>query len=79
MRSSKFKTGLLILSAVLGLSGCGEEDVGDVSLGIFTLQDIKINRFVDPVVTGVTCHVASIEANLALSDPSNNSIECHRT
>ena len=33
----------------------------------------------DPVVTGVTCHVASIEANLALSDPSNNSIECHRT
>ena len=61
------------------LTGCGEEDVGDVSLGIFTLKDIKINRFVDPVVTGVTCHVSSIEANLALSDPSNNSIECHRT
>ena len=37
MSSSRFKTGLLILSAVLGLSGCGEEDVGDVSLGIFTL------------------------------------------
>ena len=79
MKSSKFKMGLLIMLAVMGLSGCGEDDVGDVSLGIFTLKDIKINRFVDPVVTGVTCHVASIEANLALSDPSNNSIECHRT
>ena len=70
---------LVVGLTALTLTGCGEEDVGDVSLGIFTLKDIKINRFVDPVVTGVTCHVSSIEANLALSDPSNNSIECHRT
>ena len=79
MKVNKLKAGLLVLAAAVTLTGCGEEDVGDVSLGIFTLKDIKINRFVDPVVTGVTCHVASIEANLALSDPSNNSIECHRT
>ncbi len=76
---SKLMAALVVGLTALTLTGCGEEDVGDVSLGIFTLKDIKINRFVDPVVTGVTCHVSSIEANLALSDPSNNSIECHRT
>ena len=79
MKLNKAKAALVILASVLALSGCGEEDVGDVSLGIFTFKDIKINRFVDPIVTGVTCHVASIEANLSFSDPSNNSIECHRT
>ena len=52
-----------LLAAALGLAGCtGSEDtVGDVSLGIFTLKDIKIEHFVDPKVPGVTCHVASIE------------------
>ena len=79
MKLRQLTSVLLVAAGTLALSGCGQEDVGDVSLGIFTLKDIKINRFVDPVVTGVTCHVSSIEANLALSDPSNNSIECHRT
>ena len=79
MKLTKGKCLLVLAAALVGLTGCGEEDVGDVSLGIFTFKDIKINRFTDPVVTGVTCHVASIEANLSLSDPSNNSIECHRT
>lgn len=79
MTLPKIKVATIILVSVLGLTACGDEDVGDVSLGIFTFKDIKINRFTDPVVTGVTCHVASIEANLSLSDPSNNSIECHRT
>ena len=79
MKFSKTKVAMVVLMAALGLTGCGEEDVGDVSLGIFTFKDIRINRFTDPVVTGVTCHVASIEANLSFSDPSNNSIECHRT
>lgn len=45
----------MVMAAVF-LNGC-HEDVGDVSLGIFTFQDIKINRFEDPIVTGVTCHV----------------------
>ena len=63
----------------LALVGCGDNDVGDVSLGVFTLKDIKINHFIDPIVTGVTCHVASIEANLSLSDPSNNSVSCKQT
>ncbi len=72
------KTTALVALAGLAMVGCSE-DVGDVSLGIFTLKDIKINRFTDPVVTGVTCHVSSIEANLSLSDPSNNSVQCYQT
>lgn len=75
----KTLVGVGLLSALV-LTGCdSQDDVGDVSLGFLTLKDVKINYFVDPVVTGVTCHVASIEANLSLSDPSNNSVECHQT
>ena len=74
---------ILLAACLVGafaLTGCdSQEDVGDVSLGFLTLKDVKINYFADPVVTGVTCHVASIEANLSLSDPSNNSVECHQT
>ena len=55
-------------ASVLALAGCsGGDEVGDVSLGLFTLKDIKINTFQDPKVPGVTCHVASIEANLSLA------------
>ncbi|WP_133407590.1 CreA family protein [Parashewanella tropica] len=62
------------------LTGCfGQKEVGDVSLGLFTLKDIKINTLVDPDVTGVTCHIASVEANLSLSDPSDSSIACRQT
>lgn len=77
----KTKAKILTLATIgaLSLAGCSDSDVGDVSLGIFTLKDIKINHFIDPVVTGVTCHVASIEANLSLSDPSNNSVSCKQT
>ena len=42
------------------LAGCSKGDVADVSLGIFTFKDIEVNAFVDPLVPGVTCHVASI-------------------
>ena len=74
---------ILLATCLVGafaLTGCdSQDDVGDVSLGFLTLKDVKINYFADPVVTGVTCHVASIEANLSLSDPSNNSVECHQT
>ncbi|WP_224067621.1 CreA family protein [Vibrio penaeicida] len=49
------------------------------SCGHVTKKDIKLNTWVDPVVTGVTCHVASIEADLSLSDPSDSSISCRQT
>lgn len=71
------------LVSLLGLSllivGCDKSEVGDISLGAFTTQDIKLNTLVDPIVTGVTCHVASIEADLSLSDPSDSSIACRQT
>lgn len=66
--------GLLLL-----LTACDKNEVGDISLGVFTTQDIKLNTLVDPIVTGVTCHVASIEADLSLSDPSDSSIACRQT
>lgn len=61
------------------LAGCNKNEVGDVSLGVFTTKDIKLDAFTDPIVTGVTCHVSSIEANLNLSDPSDSSIACRQT
>ncbi len=61
------------------LAGCSDDEVGDVSLGVFTTKDIKINTLVDPIVTGVTCHVASIEADLSLADPSDSAIACRQT
>lgn len=68
--------GVLLL---LMLSGCGKNEVGDVSLGVFTTKDIKLDAINDPIVTGVTCHVSSIEANLDFSDPSDSSIACRQT
>lgn len=64
---------------LLTLAACDKNEVGDVSLGVFTTKDIKLDAIVDPVVTGVTCHVSSIEANLNLSDPSDSSIACRQT
>lgn len=39
---SKLMAALVVGLTALTLTGCGEEDVGDVSLGIFTLKDIKL-------------------------------------
>lgn len=55
------------------------DDVGNVSLGLFTTKDIKLNPFNDPLIPGVTCHVASIEADFSLADPSDSSIACRQT
>ncbi|MDN3611697.1 CreA family protein [Vibrio ostreicida] len=63
----------------LGLAACDSSEVGDVSLGLFTMKDIKLNHLKDPIVTGVTCHVASIEADFSLADPSDSSISCRQT
>ncbi|TOY94341.1 CreA family protein [Vibrio fluvialis] len=63
----------------LSLVACDSSEVGDVSLGVFTTQDIKLNNLTDPDVPGVTCHIASIEADLSLADPSDSSISCRQT
>ncbi|MFA3792441.1 CreA family protein [Aliiglaciecola sp. SL4] len=70
---------IALLLASLTISACSENEVGDVSLGVFTTKDIKLDALQDPIVTGVTCHISSIEANLDLSDPSDSSIACRQT
>lgn len=70
---------LVIVSSLFLLSACDSNEVGDVSLGLFTTKDIKLNILQDPIVSGVTCHVASIEADLSFSDPSDSSIACRQT
>ncbi|GGW52478.1 CreA family protein [Alishewanella tabrizica] len=71
----------VVCTVLLGLLlvGCNKNEVGDVSLGLFTTKDIKLDAFTDPVITGITCHVSSIEANLNLSDPSDSSLACRQT
>ena len=70
---------LLMMVIAGSLIGCGDSEVGDVSLGLFTTKDIKIDSLKDPVVTGVTCHISSVEADLDFSDPSDSSIACRQT
>ncbi|WP_295892190.1 CreA family protein [uncultured Vibrio sp.] len=70
---------VLIAAIAIGLTGCDSSEVGDVSLGMFTLKDIKVSNLDDDKISGVTCHIASIEANLSLSDPSDSSISCRQT
>ncbi len=76
---SGMKKILFAMTLAALLSGCDKNEVGDVSLGVFTTKDIKLNTLVDPKVPGVTCHVASIEADLSLADPSDSSISCRQT
>ena len=70
---------LIFAISLFVLKNFSEDEVGDISLGLFTTQDIKLNILKDPIVTGVTCHVASIEADLSFSDPSDSSISCRQT
>ncbi|WP_100656534.1 CreA family protein [Alteromonas flava] len=69
----------IIICVLFLLTGCSDSEVGDVSLGVFTTKDIKIDALTDPLIPGVTCHISSIEANLDLSDPSDSSIACRQT
>jgi CreA protein len=75
----KLKLHLAILASIVALAACDKSEVGDISLGLFTTKDIKLNTLVDPLIPGVTCHVASIEADLSLADPSDSSISCRQT
>ncbi|MGF1807280.1 CreA family protein [Aliivibrio sifiae] len=70
---------IFALSLTAMLTACSDNEVGDVSLGMFTMKDIKISNLDDEKIPGVTCHIASIEANLSLSDPSDSSISCRQT
>lgn len=69
---------LVTLVMLLGLSAC-TEDVGKVSLGLFTTKDVVIKSESDPKIPGVTCHVSHVEADLDFSDPSDMSIACRQT
>ncbi|WP_286263676.1 CreA family protein [Thalassotalea atypica] len=70
---------LICLCMLMTVSSCSDNEVGDISLGVFTSKDIKITSLKDDKIAGVTCHIASIEANLSLSDPSDSSISCRQT
>jgi CreA protein len=72
------KKWLLIVTA-FGLVACSDKEVADVSLGLFTTKDIKIQTFNDPKIPGVTCHISHVEANLDFADPSDMSIACRQT
>jgi len=74
----KMKKLLVIISCVIGISACSD-DVGKVSLGLFTTKDVVIEANQDPKITGVTCHISHVEANFDFSDPSDMSIACRQT
>ena len=71
--------GLLVLLTIPLMFACSDNEVGDVSLGVFTTKDIKIDALQDPIISGVTCHISSIEADLDFADPSDSSIACRQT
>ena len=70
---------LLAVGLSVLLVGCSDNEVGDVSLGLFTTKDIKIEVLSDPIVTGVTCHMSNVVADLDFSDPSDMGISCRQT
>ncbi len=72
------KKTIAILALGIGLSGCSE-DVGKVSLGMFTTKDVHIEAVTDPKLPGVTCHLSHIKANLDFADPSDMGIACRQT
>ncbi|MEZ8399672.1 CreA family protein [Vibrio splendidus] len=69
---------LSILLPIL-LVGCSDNEVGNVDLGIFSLKDVSIKNLDDEKIPGVTCHIASVEADFSLADPSDSSISCRQT
>lgn len=73
----KLHCGMVMLFSI-AISACSD-DVGKVSLGLFTTKDVVIEAKKDPKLTGVTCHISHIEADLDFSDPSDMSIACRQT
>ncbi|MCZ4336426.1 CreA family protein [Shewanella colwelliana] len=75
MKYAKFG---LFIGLMISLFGCGD-DVGKVSLGMFTTKDVIIDARDDPKIPGITCHISRIEANLDFADPSDMGIACRQT
>lgn len=69
---------VIIFIGVCMLSACSD-DAAKVSLGLFTTKDVVVSAQQDPIVTGVTCHISHVEADLDFSDPSDMSIACRQT
>ncbi|MDO6428480.1 CreA family protein [Thalassotalea sp. 1_MG-2023] len=69
---------LFICIPILLIAGCSD-DVGKVSLGLFTTKDVVIEAKKDPKIPGVTCHISHVEADLDFADPSDMSIACRQT
>ncbi|MCP5076498.1 MAG: CreA family protein [Psychromonas sp.] len=70
---------ILLVIAFFIFNSYSKDEVGNVSLGMFTTKDIKIEKLSDPVVSGVTCHISNIVADLDFADPSESSISCRQT
>ena len=67
---------IITLSSML--MGCSD-DVGKVSLGLFTTKDVIFGAKHDPKIPGVTCHISRIKADLDFADPSDMGISCRQT
>ncbi|SEK87456.1 CreA protein [Colwellia chukchiensis] len=76
--ATKWLTSGVGVALLLALSACSD-DVGKVSLGLFTTKDVVIKAQQDPIISGVTCHISHVEADLDFSDPSDMSIACRQT
>lgn len=76
--ANKMVISSLLLTITGLMAGCSD-DVGKVSLGLFTTKDVIIDAKHDPKVPGVTCHISRIKADLDFADPSDMSISCRQT
>ncbi|MDX8376573.1 MAG: CreA family protein [Mariprofundales bacterium] len=70
---------LFLIVIAFFIISINKNQVGDISLGLFTLKDIKIERLIDPKISGVTCFIAHVKGDLDFVDPSNTSIACRQT
>ena len=73
---------VIIISLLAALTaGCSDRgaEVGNVDLGFLSLKDVSIKNLKDDKIAGVTCHIASVDADFSFSDPRDSSIACRQT
>jgi CreA protein len=63
----------------LVLYSCSKDQVGTVSLGLFTTKDLKIEKLNDPLIPGVICYISNIIADFSFAYPLDSSIICRQT